>query len=153
MGSYRSGRPFWQTYDWKLVFIYLALVFIGWVNIYASIHSDGPASIFDYNFRSGKQFVWILTALGLAALILRVNQFGRFRGEAPVAEAVVGVQAVAHIAVDIEVGPALQCGIMSLHGGGVAVIFQQHIGHIDECAAPGHVAGVAVPVLRRYFRD
>ena len=38
MGSYRSGRPFWQTYDWKLVFIYLALVFIGWVNIYASIH-------------------------------------------------------------------------------------------------------------------
>ena len=31
-------------------------------NIYASIHSDGPVTIFDYNFRSGKQFVWILTA-------------------------------------------------------------------------------------------
>ena len=51
---------------------YLLLILIFSVNIYASIHSYGPASIFDYNFRSGKQFVWILTALGLAALILFV---------------------------------------------------------------------------------
>lgn len=67
-----SDRGIKKSVDWALVFTYLLLIIIGWVNIYASIHSDGPASIFDYNFRSGKQFVWILTALGLAALILFV---------------------------------------------------------------------------------
>lgn len=65
-----SDRGIKKSVDWALVVTYLLLILIGWVNIYASIHSDGPASIFDYNFRSGKQFVWILTALGLAALIL-----------------------------------------------------------------------------------
>ena len=67
-----SDRGIKKSVDWALVVPYLLLILIGWVNIYASIHSDGPASIFDYNFRSGKQFVWILTALGLAALILFV---------------------------------------------------------------------------------
>ena len=59
-----------QSFDWKLVIMYLLLVLIGWVNIYASIHSSGPSSIFDWEFRCGKQFVWILTAFGLAGLIL-----------------------------------------------------------------------------------
>lgn len=67
-----SDRGIKKSVDWALVVTYLLLIIIGWVNIYASIHSDDPASIFDYNFRSGKQFVWILTALGLAALILFV---------------------------------------------------------------------------------
>ncbi len=67
-----SDRGIKKSVDWALVVTYLLLILIGWVNIYASIHSDGPASIFDYNFRCGKQFVWILTALGLAALILFV---------------------------------------------------------------------------------
>ena len=70
MGSYRSGRPFWQTYDWKLVFIYLALVFIGWVNIYASIHGGENTGILDFSVNSGKQFIWILTAFGLGSLIV-----------------------------------------------------------------------------------
>lgn len=71
MGNF-SDRGIKKSVDWALVVTYLLLILIGWANIYASIHSDGPASIFDYNFRSGKQFVWILTALGLAALILFV---------------------------------------------------------------------------------
>lgn len=67
-----SDRGLKKSIDWKLVFTYLLLVLIGWVNIYASIHSEGPTSILDYDFRSGKQFVWILTSLGLATLILFV---------------------------------------------------------------------------------
>ncbi len=58
--------------DWRLVLLYLLLVFIGWINIYASIHSSEPASILDWSCRSGKQAVWILTAFGLAVLILFV---------------------------------------------------------------------------------
>ena len=71
MGNF-SDRGVKQSIDWKLVISYLLLIIIGWVNIYASIHSEGPASIFDFNFRCGKQFVWILTAFGLAAIILFV---------------------------------------------------------------------------------
>ena len=59
-----------QSLDWTLVIVYLLLVFIGWVNIYASLQSAGPSSIFDWEFRCGKQFVWILSAFGLAAIIL-----------------------------------------------------------------------------------
>ena len=72
MGQNFSDRGLKKSIDWKLVITYLLLILIGWVNIYASIHSDGPSSIFDFGFRCGKQFVWILTALGLAALILFV---------------------------------------------------------------------------------
>ena len=59
-----------QSYDWWLVIIYLLLVLFGWVNIYAAIHASEPAGILDWGTRSGKQFVWILTAFGLAGLIL-----------------------------------------------------------------------------------
>ena len=69
MGNF-SDRGVKQSIDWKLVISYLLLIIIGWVNIYASIHSSEPSSIFDFSVRSGKQFVWILTALGLALVIL-----------------------------------------------------------------------------------
>ena len=69
MGNF-SDRGVKQSIDWKLVISYLLLIIIGWINIYASIHSSEPSSIFDFSVRSGKQFVWILTAFGLALLIL-----------------------------------------------------------------------------------
>ena len=69
MGNF-SDRGVKQSIDWKLVISYLLLIIIGWINIYASVHSSEPASIFDFSVRSGKQFVWILTALGLALVIL-----------------------------------------------------------------------------------
>jgi rod shape determining protein RodA len=71
MGNF-SDRGVKQSIDWKLVISYLLLIVIGWINIYASIHSEGPSSILDFNFRCGKQFVWILTAFVLAAIILFV---------------------------------------------------------------------------------
>ena len=71
LGGHR-GRGLAKTIDWKLVMCYLLLVLIGWVNIYASVQSSEPASIFDWSCRSGKQFVWILTSLGLAVFILFV---------------------------------------------------------------------------------
>ena len=71
LGGHR-GRGLAKTIDWKLVICYLLLVLIGWVNIYASVQSSEPASIFNWSCRSGKQFVWILTSLGLAVFILFV---------------------------------------------------------------------------------
>lgn len=71
MESFR-GRGLKETLDWPLIICYLLLVFIGWINIYASVQSSEPASIIDFASRSGKQFVWMITAFSLAALILFV---------------------------------------------------------------------------------
>ena len=59
-----------QSIDWWLVGAYLVLILIGWLNIYASVHTASAGSILDWSSRAGKQFVWILTALGLAGGIL-----------------------------------------------------------------------------------
>ncbi len=71
MRSSYKGRGL-KAIDWNLIGCYLILVLVGWLNIYASIHSAEPTSIFDFSVRSGKQFVWILSSLGIAAIILWV---------------------------------------------------------------------------------
>lgn len=63
-------RSLLGSVDWRLVLYFLLLVAFGWINVYASIHSAEPSSILDWSVRSGKQFVWILTSLALAAIIL-----------------------------------------------------------------------------------
>ena len=68
-GGFRS-RSLAKSLDWWLVGCWIVLVLIGWANIYASIHSTEPASIFDWGCRSGKQFVWIMTSVIIALVIL-----------------------------------------------------------------------------------
>ena len=72
MRSVGRDRGIAKTIDWGLVICWLLLIFIGWANIYASIHASEPSSIFDFDARSGKQFVWMVTAFCIAALILFV---------------------------------------------------------------------------------
>ena len=67
-GSFDRGLR--KTVYWSLVVCYLLLVLIGWLNIYASIHSTEPSSILDWTARSGKQAVWIATAFLLDIFIL-----------------------------------------------------------------------------------
>ena len=81
----RSGRRgLRQTVDWWMIVVYLALVIIGWVNIYAATHTAGAGSMLDWGSRAGKQFVWILTSFGLAALILWVLPPQLWESGAPV---------------------------------------------------------------------
>ena len=71
LGGHR-GRGLAKTIDWKLVICYLLLVLIGWLNIYASVQSEEPSSIFDLGCRSGMQALWIGTSIIIAAVILFV---------------------------------------------------------------------------------
>lgn len=71
LGGHR-GRGLAKTIDWKLVICYLLLVLIGWANIYASVQSEEPSSIFDLGCRSGMQALWIGTSIIIAAVILFV---------------------------------------------------------------------------------
>lgn len=72
MNSHSSSRSFESTVDWMLIASYLVLVLIGWINIFASIYSDDSVSLFDWSYRSGKQFVWILSSIGIAAALMFV---------------------------------------------------------------------------------
>ena len=64
-----KGRGLGKTIDWKLVIIYMILVLIGWANIYSSVQATDSTALFDFGNRSGKQFIWIVAALVLAAFI------------------------------------------------------------------------------------
>ncbi|MBO7511150.1 MAG: FtsW/RodA/SpoVE family cell cycle protein, partial [Bacteroidales bacterium] len=66
-----AQRSLLKTLDWYLVGVYLLLVLIGWLNIYASEYDpENVRSILSWEMRSGKQLVWIGTSLGLGVLIL-----------------------------------------------------------------------------------
>ncbi len=57
--------------DWITIAIYATLVLIGWINIYAAVYDEQVAkSIFDFSINSGKQLVWIGTALLLITVIM-----------------------------------------------------------------------------------
>ena len=102
LGGHR-GRGLVKTIDWRLVIYYLLLILIGWVNIYASVHSSEPTSIFDWDCRSGKQAVWILTSFCLALLILFVLSPRIYEGLSVPIYAIVILLLIAVIFLGIEV--------------------------------------------------
>ena len=69
-----SQRSLAKSVDWWLVASYILLVLIGWINIYASVHTgyNENVSIFDLNERSGMQMLWIGISSVFAVLILFV---------------------------------------------------------------------------------
>ena len=65
-----SNRKVSQSLDWGLIACFLALVVIGWVNIFAATNATESAGALSFATRSGKQLVWIVISLGVAGLIL-----------------------------------------------------------------------------------
>ncbi|MBQ9469426.1 MAG: rod shape-determining protein RodA [Bacteroidales bacterium] len=56
--------------DWGTVLIYLLLVLMGWLSIYAAVYSEEHSSILDLSQRYGKQLIWIGLAFGMGLLVL-----------------------------------------------------------------------------------
>ena len=63
----------WVNIDWGTVVLYILLVFLGWINIYAAIYNEEYHSIIDVTQRYGKQLIWIGAAFVLAFLILIID--------------------------------------------------------------------------------
>lgn len=55
------------------IFIYLLLVFMGWLNIYAAVYNEEHQSIFDTTQKYGKQLIWIASAIFIAVMILIID--------------------------------------------------------------------------------
>lgn len=75
-----SGRSILKRIDWLSILIYLALVFIGWINIYSSTFTEAHSSIFDFSTLYGKQLFFIGVSLIaiVVVLALEVNFYERF---------------------------------------------------------------------------
>ena len=59
--------------DWITILIYLTMVLLGWINIYAAVYSEEHQSILDLGQQYGKQMIWILAGLFLAICVLVVD--------------------------------------------------------------------------------
>ncbi len=69
----KTQFDFFSRLDKPTIFIYLLLVVIGWINIYAAEYNENYASILNFNQSYGKQFIWIVTAIVLAVIVLTID--------------------------------------------------------------------------------
>lgn len=59
--------------DWLTIFIYVILVFLGWLNIYSASLPDETTSIFDLGQIYGKQILFIGLSIPLIILLLSID--------------------------------------------------------------------------------
>ncbi len=59
--------------DWISVLIVFFLMLIGWTNIYSTVYEPQVQSIFDLTTRSGKQLLWIIITIPIAAVIFIID--------------------------------------------------------------------------------
>jgi len=59
--------------DWLTVFLYLLLVFFGWLSIFSAASDEDVVRVFDLSQRYGKQILWIGLSLVLAIVILIID--------------------------------------------------------------------------------
>lgn len=60
-------------FDWLLIFIYLALVSMGWINIYSASLNDTAKGFFDFSQIYGKQMLWIGFSTILIIFVLAID--------------------------------------------------------------------------------
>jgi len=70
----RNRINIFQNVDWALITIFLTLMLMGWLNIYAATYSEDHQSLFDFSQSYGKQLLWIGTALGLGLVMLMLEE-------------------------------------------------------------------------------
>ena len=62
-----------SKYDWITIFIYIALVAIGWINIYSASFNEASTSFFDVKQVYTKQLMFICLSVLLIIFILAIE--------------------------------------------------------------------------------
>ena len=55
------------------IILFLLLVLMGWINIYAAVFNEEHAGLLDMSQRYGKQFLWIIASVILAIFIIIID--------------------------------------------------------------------------------
>jgi rod shape determining protein RodA len=69
----RDRKSIFKDIDWMLIGTYFALIFMGWISVYAAVYNPEHHSILDMSQLYGKQALWMLTSLVLIFLILMID--------------------------------------------------------------------------------
>ncbi len=69
----KAEKGIFYRIDWVMVILYLALVLMGWLNIYAAVYNDSHQHITDMHQKYGKQMIFILASLVLAVTIIIIE--------------------------------------------------------------------------------
>ena len=57
-----------------MILLYLVLIFLGWISIYAASYSDIQFELLDFSSKYGKQLIWILLSFVLIIVILAIDK-------------------------------------------------------------------------------
>ena len=66
----KEQKGIFRYIDRTLVLLYLTLVLMGWISIYAAVYNNEHSSIVDLSQSYGKQMLWIGSALLIALMII-----------------------------------------------------------------------------------
>lgn len=100
----RLKKNIFDHVDWWLILMYVVLVLVGWLNIYAALYQEG-FELFDFSQKYGKQLQWIIIASVIAIVILFFNwQF--FEGFAYIIYFIVIITLIGVLFLGIEVNGA-----------------------------------------------
>ena len=68
----RTKKSIYTNVDWWLVGLYFILIFMGWLNIYATLYQEG-STIFDFTQSYGKQIIWMGLSVVMAIVIFLID--------------------------------------------------------------------------------
>lgn len=69
----RRSINIWINLDKVTILLYLLLVVMGWLNIYAAVYNEEHNRILDLSQRYGKQFIWIIAAIVTGIIVLIID--------------------------------------------------------------------------------
>lgn len=70
----RTRDTIFQNVDWFIVILYLIMVVLGWLNIYAAVYNEEHNSIFDTSQKYGNQMLFIAGAFLIGLIILFIDE-------------------------------------------------------------------------------
>lgn len=69
--NHPSARP--EKLNYWLLFLYMAIVTIGWFSVFATSYKDGAINIFNFSTTYGRQTIWIIVSLILGLIIFLLD--------------------------------------------------------------------------------
>jgi len=69
----KGSTNIWKGIDKTAIILFLLLIFIGWINIYAAVYNEEHSGLLDFSQRYGKQFLWIIASIVLAVFIVIID--------------------------------------------------------------------------------
>jgi rod shape determining protein RodA len=66
----QQQRSFFFNVDWAIIFVYLALCTIGWLNIHSAVFDEKHPGFMDLDTNYGKQFIYIMVGIVTGIIIL-----------------------------------------------------------------------------------